>query len=303
VSFVQVLVVATATAAGVVLATLILSQLVRAVIARTAGPAGAWRGAQVRRNVKRVPPSQVEPSPAVVEPSHAELPKTPVAAYVPAERSTGVKHLRRAKAEPRSARAGEEVKVRMGDHDGGSYARVGEEVAGVLSAAEHAATQIRAAAEKEAEETRQAAEKDAAATLADAQKARAEADAYAKESRAAADKYAEAARRSADNDAAAKLTEAEQRAQRAMIDAKKKAGDLLADATRRRDALTARTEDIERRIESMLTSFHGVTSELEAMLSTRRSTATTTDEVPSQEALDDALKRSAEDRSRTYAEP
>jgi hypothetical protein len=296
VSFAEVLVVATATAVSIILATLILSQLVRAVIGNA-------------ENAKRFLAPAVGRTPHVAEPSPEELPATTTAAsYVPAERSSGVKHLRRAKAEPRSARAGKEVEVPMGEpmgnHEGGSYARVGEEVAAVLSAAEHAAEQIRATAAEEAEETRRASEANAAATLADAQKARAEADAYANDTRAAADNYAEGARRRAENDAARKLAEAEQQAQRVVMDAKKKAGELLTEATRRRDVLSASTEDIEGRIESMLRSFRGVTTELEAMLSSRPPTAATEGDRQSDEALDDALKRTAAgDRRRTYVEP
>jgi hypothetical protein len=274
VSFAEVLVVATATAVSIILATLILSQLVRAVIGNA-------------ENAKRFLAPAVGRAAHVAEPSPGELPATPAASYVPAERSSGVKHLRRAKAEPRSARAGKEVEVPMGEpmgnHEGGSYARVGEEVAAVLSAAEHAAEQIRATAAEEAEETRRASEANAAATLADAQKARAEADAYANDTRAAADNYAEEARRRAENDAARKLAEAEQQA---------------------RGVLTASTEDIEGRIESMLTSFRGLTMELEAMLSSRPPSAATESDRQSGEALDDALKRTAaKDRPRTYAEP
>jgi hypothetical protein len=207
--------------------------------------------------------------------------------------------LRRAKSEPRTARMGEKAEVPMGEDDAGrSYVRVGEEVTAVLSAAEHAAAQIRKAAVKEAEETRRAADKNAAATLAQADTARAEADAYEKETRSGADKYAEATRRKADNDAAGRLAQAEQQARRVVMDAQKKADDLLADAARRRDALTERTADVEERIESMLASFRGVTSELEAVLQRRPG------ERPSDESLDDALKRNAAgDRPRTYAEP
>lgn len=294
-SFAEVLVVATATAVSIILATLILSQLVRAVIGNA-------------ENAKRFLAPAVGRAAHVAEPSPGELPATPAASYVPAERSSGVKHLRRAKAEPRSARAGKEVEVPMGEpmgnHEGGSYARVGEEVAAVLSAAEHAAEQIRATAAEEAEETRRASEANAAATLADAQKARAEADAYANDTRAAADNYAEEARRRAENDAARKLAEAEQQARGVVMDARKKAGELLTEATRRRDVLTASTEDIEGRIESMLTSFRGLTMELEAMLSSRPPSAATESDRQSGEALDDALKRTAaKDRPRTYAEP
>lgn len=304
-SFVQVLLVATATAAGVFLATLILSKLVRTVVGSAADLSADQRGSPTRENEKRVAPSLLEPAPEAAAPTRPELPETRVASYVPAERSSGVKHLRRAKTEPRAARVREKTEVPMGEDDAGrSYVRVGEEVTAVLSAAEHAAVQIRKAAVEEAKETRLAADKNAAATLAEAHTARAEADAYEKETRAAADKYAEATRRKADNDAAGKLAQAEQQAQRVVMDAQKKADDLVADAARRRDALTERTADIEGRIESMLGSFRGVTSELEAMLSVRRSSATKGGERPSDESLDDALKRNAAgDRPRTYAEP
>jgi hypothetical protein len=303
VSFAQVLLVSIATAAVVFLATLILSKLVRTVVGSAADLAADQRGSRVRENEKRVAASLLEPAAEAAAPARPELPETRVASYVPAERSSGV--MRRAKREPRATRVGEEAEVPMGKDDAGrSYVRVGEEVTAVLSAAEHAAAQIRKAAGKEAEEMRRAADENAAATVAEAQTARAEADAYEKETRAAADKYAEATRRKAENDAAGKLAQAEQQAQRVVMDARKKAEDLLADAARRRDALTERTADVEGRIESMLASFRGVTSELEAVLSVGRSSGTKAGERPSDESLDDALERNAAgDRPRTYAEP
>jgi hypothetical protein len=304
VSFAQVLVVAFATAAGILLATLIVSKLVRAVTARAAHLAAARRVWQGREDEELFGPSALKPSLEVAGPERAELPKTPVASYVPAERRSGVKHLRRAKAEPRPARGGEEATMSTGDDGGHSYARVGEEVTAVLSAAEHAAAQIRDAAVKEAEATRRAADENVAETLAEAQTARGEADLYAERVREAADRYAEVTRGRADKEAASKLAEAEKQARGMVTDAKKKAADLLEDAARRRDVLTERTKEIEGRIESMLTSSRSVTDELEAMLSLRRLAAMNADERPSDERLDDALKRTAaEDRSRTSAEP
>jgi hypothetical protein len=304
VSFAQVLVVAIATAAGILVATLIVSNLVRAVTARAAHLAAARRVPKGREDEELVGPSALKPSLEVAGPERAELPETPVASYVPAERRSGVKQLRRTKAEPRAARGGEEATMSTGDDGGHSYARVGEEVTAVLSAAEHAAAQIRDAAVKEAEATRRAADETIAGKLAQAQTARAEADVYAERTCEAADRYAEVTRGRADKEAASKLAEAEKQARGMVTDAKKKAADLLEDAARRRDVLTEHTKEIEGRIESMLTSFGSVTAELEAMLSSRRSTATTADERPADETLDDALKRTAaEDLSRTYAEP
>jgi hypothetical protein len=303
VSFAEVLLIATATAVSVFLATLILSKLVRAVVG-SADLAAAQRESHVRKDETRAAPSFVpEPASEAASGARAELPEKRVASYVPAERSFGVKHLRRERAEPRGARVSKEKEVPMSEDDAGrSYVRLGEEVSAVLSAAEHAAVQIRKGAAKQAEETRRTADENAAATLAEAQATRAEADAYERKTRTAADKYAEATRRKADDDAAGKLAQAEQQAQQVLMDAKKKADDLLADAARRRDALTEHTADIEGRIESMVASFRGVTSELEAMLSVKRSSETTAGE-PSDESLDHDLKRTVGDRPRTYAEP
>jgi hypothetical protein len=192
---------------------------------------------------------------------------------------------------PRDVRVAGEGDARMND-EASAYERLGEEVTAVLTAAEHAAAQVREAAAKEAEQKLLAAEENAAATSAEAQAVRTEADSYNEQTRWAADEYARAAREFADENAARIIAKAEDQARGVVAEAEEKADELTAAAARRQEALTLGAEDIEGRIESMLTSFRGVTSELEAMLASRRQ-AGEADESADEEPLDTALQRTA----------
>jgi hypothetical protein len=170
-----------------------------------------------------------------------------------------------------------------------AYRQVGEEVAAVLTAAEHAAAQIREAALREAEQTRLDADEKAAAALAEVQGRRAEADSYSEETRAAADAYAVETRGNTDEQAARSVSQAEEQARQILARAEQTASDLQAEAIRRRDELAKGAEAMELRIESMRTVFRGVVTELEELLPADRRRADEP-EPRADERLDEALK-------------
>jgi hypothetical protein len=223
-----------------------------------------------------VPVGQQPTDPTPEAPS--AFPATLVARDMPSERSIDVKQY------------GPELR-REWNAEGGSpaYRQVGEEVTAVLTAAEHAATQIRETALREAERTRVDAAEKASATLAEAQARRAEADSYSEETRAAADAYAEATRRNADEEAARTVSQAEEHARMIQAEAEQKGEDIEAEAIQRRDALTKSTEGMEDRIESMLVAFRGVTAEFEELLPTERRSQADEPEPSGDERLDEAL--------------
>jgi hypothetical protein len=299
VSFALLVLVAIVTAVAIIVVALSLSKLVRGVI-EGAGLAAPERRSPAPNDEQpvplfdedRVPPFAFELAPEMPDEPRVEVPETPLEPYVPPGRRVPVKYLTRSKAAPSDVGVGEEAESRVNDDDGSTYERLGEDVTAVLTAAEHAAAQIRDKAVKDAEDKRRAADENAAAMVKEAQAVRAEADRYSEQTRSAANDYARVTRGHADESAAQTLAEAEEQAHVVLADAEENANELIADAVRRRDALTKGTEDIEGRIESMLMSFRGVTSELEAMLSLRGMTATT-GERTAEDPLDDALKRAA----------
>jgi hypothetical protein len=162
-------------------------------------------------------------------------------------------------------------------------------VTAVLTAAEQAAAQIRETALQEAERTRLDADEKAAATLDELQARRVEVDRYSEETRAAADAYADETRRAADEQAAKRVSQADEQARRIQVEAEDIAGELEAEARRRRDALTEGAEGMEARIESVLTVFRQVITELDALLPPERRSGAGEPEPAAAKRLDDAL--------------
>jgi hypothetical protein len=273
-SFGVMVLVALATAAVVIVATLVVSKLVRVGIASAGDFVSGERGWKAIAAKERVPAFEVG-TPAFAQSGGGSL-ETRIAAY-------GSNETQAAVHDQRNVAAHDDGAPTQIDGDGvASYAHLGEEVAAILTSAEHAAAQIREAALKEAGERRNVSEQTAAATLAEAAAVRADAD-----------RYAEATRRAADEEAAKTVEEAQQQARNVVSDAEQTANSVIADAKRQRDALSKSADDIEHRIASLATAFRGVTTELDEMLSTRRGTDAESAETPSDEPLDDALKRAA----------
>lgn len=183
------------------------------------------------------------------------------------------------------------------------YGQVGEEVAAaVLTAAEQAAAQIRQAAAREEERARHAAEEKAAAIVAEVEARREAVDDYSEEKRADADAYAENTRRRADEIAARKISEAEEQARLIRVEAERKGREIEADALSRRDALAKNAELMEGRIESMLAAFRTASGELEPLLPPERRSG---DDEPARRTevrLDEALRPGAA-HERLGAEP
>lgn len=340
-SWLIILLTAMATATGVIVLALLLSQLVRRVVdtglpepthwrlpalvserfghawrgVRLVGKRGQRRGrtrhAPVRRRNETVtsPGRRIDevrvavrketlPSGPLIEEPAVQVPATVGDPRVPQRRSVEVKQSRLSKFE-RQERRGEEEAERSPqsagsvEGDGATYRHVGEEVTAVLTAAEQAAARIRETAVRAAEQTTLAADEKAAATLAEAETRRREADSYSGETHTAADAYADETRRRADENAAKRLAEGEEQARLIRVEAEQKASNLIAEAVRRRDTLAESTKGLEDRVDSMLTTLRGVSSELEELLPARRQTAAQVpSEPPADETLDEALEPS-----------
>lgn len=252
-----VIVVAISTAATVIVLSLMLSSLARAVIdsatERAAPDLSRLRGVLTRRSrgarrtVLRVIENAARPKRG--EPAQA-LPVTP---HLHAQRSVDVNE---------SGRTGFGQGGRPDEDESAPYRQVGEKVTAVLTAAEHAAAQIRA-----------------------------DADSYSEEARAAADAYAEETRRKADEDSARRVSQAEEQASLVRAQAEQKASEIEAEALRRHNALTMTNEGMQERIESMLAAFRRAASELEELLPAEgRSGA------EEHERLDEALKPASSHR-------
>jgi hypothetical protein len=242
---------------------------------------------------KRTARASEAPADAAHEEAPPEFPPTLVP-DVDTGRSIDVK-FRQSKVERSEPRVGEEAEQGAGREasaEGGSaaYRQVGDEVTAVLTAAEHAAAHIREIALREAERTRLEANEKAAASLAEVQARRAEVDSYGEETRAAADAYAEETRGNADEKAARRVSQAEEQARRIQAEAEERGRELEDEASRRRDALTKSAEGMEARIESMLTVFRGVITELDQLLPAERRSGADKPEPPAAKRLDEALK-------------
>ena len=177
---------------------------------------------------------------------------------------------------------------------------VGEEVGTVLKSAQEAAARIHRAAEREAERLRKEAEaataaaltearRDAEADRAEGSRVRAEAEAYAKDTRAAADAFAEQRRSDAERESAQIIGEAQRRLADADSEVERKMRQATARERRRIEALQAEVGHYEKRLDSILVVFRGVTSQLEDLLGKRQAERGDRPEF-SDEALEDALE-------------
>jgi hypothetical protein len=177
---------------------------------------------------------------------------------------------------------------------------LGAEVGSVLTSAQEAAAKIRRAAREEAGRLRTEAESTAAAALdearrvaegerADGRRTRAEADAYAKDARAAADAFADQRRTKAEREARQIVDRAQKRLAAADAEVERKIRQAEANARQRRRALEAETDRYEKRLESILVVFQGMSSQLEDLLGKRRAESGDAAKV-ADEALEDALR-------------
>jgi hypothetical protein len=278
------IVMATATAVTVIILALVLTKFVRTVVENASElvPDVARVPGRLTRRLSRVARTQrslgaerVRPArpPRLaggeILPAAGDKRTAPVAEDVPPGRSVDVK-FRQPKAgstEPVDQIAERQPEPAGSvDSDSPAYRQVGEEVAAVLTAAEHAAAQIREAALRDAEATRRDADEQAGSVLAAAQARRAEADSYSQETRAAADAYAEETRRNTEELTATSVAKAEEQARQIRAQAEKGARDLQAAAIRRREDLAKGAEAMEARIESMRTVMRGIVAELEELV-------------------------------------
>jgi hypothetical protein len=175
------------------------------------------------------------------------------------------------------------------------YGRLGEQVTAVLTTAEHAAAEIHEAANRDAEAIRLEAAKHAATARAEAEALRADADAYREETCAAADTYATQTRQAADAEAGKARAALEEEARSGRAKAERTAKEIEAEALRRRDALVQSAAHLEERIAGMLTTFRGMTTDLEQLLPSERQRDNgeprdAADDVAVDDALEDALK-------------
>lgn len=155
---------------------------------------------------------------------------------------------------------------------------VGEEVGTVLKSAQEAAARIRRTSHEEAERLRTSGSQ-----------IRAEAEAYAKDARAAADEFAEERRREAERAAAQIVSDAQKLLAAADAEVAQKMREADAKARERLQALQVETERYEKRLESILAVFRGMTSQLEDLVG-RQQTASGNAVEMSDDALDDALR-------------
>lgn len=178
-------------------------------------------------------------------------------------------------------------------------ATVGEEVAAILKSAQDAAASIRRTAEEEADRVRREAEAAAASEIAEARRlAEAErteasrlregAETGAEEARAAAAKFAEQRRAEAESEAAGIISRAQARLETADSEVEQRVREATAAERQRIEALKVNAERYEKRLESILVVFRGMTSQLESLL--HGGTTEESDAVePSDDALEDAL--------------
>lgn len=177
---------------------------------------------------------------------------------------------------------------------------VGEEVGTVLKSAQEAAARIRTTAHEEAERLRAEAASAAEAELeeasriaeaerADASRIRVEAEAYAKDAFAAADAFAEQQRSEADRGAAQIVSDAQKRVAAADAEVEQKLAQAGAKARERQEALQLEVKRYEKRLESILVVFHGMSSQLEDLLGRGQAESGNAPEV-SDDTLEDAVR-------------
>jgi cell division septum initiation protein DivIVA len=140
-----------------------------------------------------------------------------------------------------------------------SYADIGERVAGVLAAAETAATHIREDARASAEEILSIAREEAEAL-------RAEAAAYDADTRAAVDSYASDRRRNVDEEVEKQLAESESQARATRQAAEAMARQIEEDARRRGQALRDESRAVEERLKKAAQGLRRMTTEIDELL-------------------------------------
>jgi hypothetical protein len=213
------------------------------------------------------PPNDAAPQTPEPLPSEDEIDKLGLDSADARERSDIVRTSKPARPEKDDANA--------------SYAQVGEQVAAVLASAQKAADEIRATAEEEAERIRAEIEERVAATRAVTDRAvqearresealRTEADEYSRETREAADRYVAETRQLVEDEAAERLTEVEQQAREIHRAAEGRARELETEGLQRQKALVEEAGRTEARLEQLLGVFHGMTSQLEALVHAER---------------------------------
>ena len=140
-----------------------------------------------------------------------------------------------------------------------SYADIGERVAGVLAAAETAATHIREDARASAEEILSIAREEAEAL-------RVEAAAYDADTRAAVDSYASDRRRNVDEEIEKQLAESESQARATRQAAEAMARQIEEDARRRGQALRDESRAVEERLKKAAQGLRRMTTEIDELL-------------------------------------
>jgi len=141
----------------------------------------------------------------------------------------------------------------------GSYADVGERVAGVLSAAEAAAEHIRADARREAQDILAVAEVGAA-------EARGKAEAYDRDTRSVVDSYATERRREAEQEVQQQLADADAQARATRQAAEAMARQIEEAGWKRGQALRDESKVVEERLKKALAGLRRMVGELEELV-------------------------------------
>jgi vacuolar-type H+-ATPase subunit E/Vma4 len=163
---------------------------------------------------------------------------------------------------------------------------VGAEVGTVLKSAQEAATRMRGQARDEATRIREEAKAAAAAELDEARRLRQEAEAEAERIRVEAAAHAEQLKTDAEYEAEQTREEARLRFEQADQEVEERLRKAEGDARRRRDELETESQRYHERLEKMLGVFHGMSSQLEDLLSPQGEGA----ESATQPTLEDALQ-------------
>lgn len=142
-----------------------------------------------------------------------------------------------------------------------AYTDIGERVAGVLTAAETAASQILDDARASAEDVLDAARQDAEAV-------RREVETYVADTRAAVESYASDRRREAEQAVQKQLTESEAQARATRQAAEAMAQQLEEAARQRGQALRDETRVVEERLKKVTVGLRRMTAEIEELLAT-----------------------------------
>jgi DivIVA domain-containing protein len=150
--------------------------------------------------------------------------------------------------------------------------RVGEQTAGILSAAEDTARRMRIEAAEDAERTQASTRDHAARVRAEAESyadtTRAEADRYAEATRAEADRHAEVSRKALEEEVRRRKIEASSEVDARLSEAARKADEIVEDALRRRNRLKAATDQLKRTRHEILDDAGSLADELAQVVAT-----------------------------------